>query len=46
MELGGHIYLQDDAMEDQVINDNAYYRVIANVPNTTENPARTITKKY
>jgi len=41
-EIGAHIYFQDDAVEDVVSNDGAYYRVIANEPNQLEVPAEII----
>jgi hypothetical protein len=41
-ELGSHIFIQDDAVNDAVFNDGSGYRVVAAVPNTVDSPAKAI----
>lgn len=43
-ELGGHLYIQDDAVSDPISMDGASYRVLASVPNTDAAPAKFITR--
>jgi hypothetical protein len=43
-EIGAHIYIQDDAVNDAVSQDGGGYRVIANTTNTIDSPAKTIMK--
>ena len=43
VEIGGHIFIQDDAIIDAGMNDGAGYRPVANVPNTVDSPASKIT---
>jgi hypothetical protein len=42
--IGGHIYIQDDAVSDPVSMDGASYRVVASEPNTVDDPAKYITR--
>ena len=44
MAVGGHIFIQDDAVNDEVMNDGSGYRVVASVPNLENSPAKTIMK--
>ncbi len=44
MAVGGHIFIQDDAVNDEVMNDGSGYRVVASVPNLDDNPAKYIMK--
>ncbi|MFW9905520.1 MAG: Heimdall-CTERM domain-containing surface protein [Candidatus Thorarchaeota archaeon] len=43
--IGGHVYVQDDAVSDPVSMDGASYRVLANTPNTDDDPAKFINRK-
>jgi hypothetical protein len=37
-DIGGHVFIQDDAVSDADMNDGASYRVVASVPNAAEAP--------
>jgi hypothetical protein len=43
-DIGGHIYIQDDAVSDYVSMDGASYRVLCDTPNTVDDPAKFITR--
>jgi hypothetical protein len=44
MEIGAHIYIQDDAVNDAVENDGSGYRVLPNTPNTVDDVAKDLTE--
>ncbi|MHA2109639.1 MAG: hypothetical protein ACW99R_18170, partial [Candidatus Hodarchaeales archaeon] len=44
LAVGGHIFVQDDAVNDAVMNDGAGYRPVPNIPNLDTAPAKHIMK--
>jgi hypothetical protein len=42
MDIGAHIFIQDDAVNDAEMNDGAGYRPLPNVPNTVDEEAKLI----
>ncbi|MHA2389658.1 MAG: hypothetical protein ACXACW_13145, partial [Candidatus Hodarchaeales archaeon] len=44
LAIGGHIFIQDDAVNDAVMNDGAGYRPLPNIPNLDNAPAKHIMK--